>query len=231
MEQDIVFKMAQKLVGVIKPLMDQSLKSMEVDVKKDSKTYYRISRDLFRAVVVCAAQRMMEDGANQKLVFQTIGEHVDAISRDSWRLFLSTRPELAKKVAAEKDTKDKAAASQVKGFKKANPLKCLPGGLLELPVTVAASKVPYCDGEPFEDPPKIGGTITPLKDLSDLGCTCGKGDFDENGVCGCEKEDPEDLAANSDDPGCQGVNCNGCLECEPGCQGEDCSGCAECKGH
>jgi len=124
-----VLKIAKTLVADIKPMMDKALAALGVDLKKDEKEYYKTSRDLLRAVVACAAQKMMEDGANRSLVSQTIREHATGISEDAWALYLESHPEVMEKIKAEKAKATEAEAKTAANFKKANPLKVVQGGL------------------------------------------------------------------------------------------------------
>jgi hypothetical protein len=198
-----ILEIARQTSEVIKPLVDKTLKDFGVSIEKDPKRYYRISRDVLRGIVAAAAQRVMEDGADRALVTQTLYEHAESISNCAWQLFLETHPEVMKKIEMEKGKKDAELVAQASSFKKQNPLKCIPGGLTNPPLvdddTVQLLKA-------FS--PEV---VVPF--AAPAGCACGKGEFDENGECTCEVENPEDMASNSD------------------CLGEDCTGCAECKGH
>jgi len=163
MAKDSVLEIAKKLMGDMKPLIDKALADLGVDIKKNPKDYYRASRDVLRATVICAAQKMMEDGANKQLVSQTVYEHARSIADTSWTLFLSTHPEVAKAIAAKTAKHDVELTEQAKNFKKANPLKIVQGGLgaaspageTEIPFTKEAAEKeevkslddPGCQGE------------------------------------------------------------------------------------
>lgn len=76
----------------IKNMVDTSLKAMGADFKKDPKKYYRASRQVFKAIVAAAAQRILEDGGNRKLLEDTYS------AEDAWELFLELHPEIAAKI-------------------------------------------------------------------------------------------------------------------------------------
>jgi len=78
----------------IKKMVDTALAAMEVDIKKDSKAYFKASRQIFKALVAAAAQRMLEDGANRQLLRDTYSPE------DAWGLFLELHPDIAAKVTA-----------------------------------------------------------------------------------------------------------------------------------
>ena len=71
----------------------------ELQASGDAKAYYDASTTVFQAVIACAMQRMMVDGANRSKVSRRMG------AQNGWELFLATHPEVAAKVTAEKAAK------------------------------------------------------------------------------------------------------------------------------
>jgi len=106
----------------IKDLVDNALKMMKVDVKKDEKAYYKASRQVFKAIAAAAAQRILEEGGNKKLLEDTYSPN------DAWVLFLSRHPDIAATMAAA----EAKAAAKPGGKQKKLGLKLLDGGLSDL---------------------------------------------------------------------------------------------------
>lgn len=76
----------------ISKMIDTTLKAMEVDLKKNPQAYYRGSRQVFKALMAAAAQRMLEDGANTQLLQDTYNP------LDAWELYLTRHPDIAAKL-------------------------------------------------------------------------------------------------------------------------------------
>jgi len=78
----------------------------ELHASGDAKAYFEASNTVLRAVVACAVQRAMDDGAKPRQVSRRLN------STDGFELFLSTHPALAEKIAAEKAAKEAAYKAQ-----------------------------------------------------------------------------------------------------------------------
>jgi hypothetical protein len=106
----------------IKDLVDNALKMMKVGVNKDQKAYFKASRQVFKALAAAAAQRILEEGGNQKLLEDTYSP------ADAWALFLLRHPDIAAKLAAEKPGVPLAPGEKQKKL----GLKLIEGGLPEV---------------------------------------------------------------------------------------------------
>lgn len=105
MTEDKTQELAKQLLSQVLELVNQTIAAQGVSLSdEDKQPYYRASRQVLRAVVAAASQRMFEDGANPALVGNTLR------ARDGWELFLSAHPDIAAKVAAEKEAKQKMLA-------------------------------------------------------------------------------------------------------------------------
>ncbi len=107
----------------LRTLVDDAIKLAGVDLKKDPKTNYKTSRMVFKAMMAAAAQRILEDGGNQKLLEDTYS------TEDAWSLYLLRNPEIAAKLEAQKP---KAPPKPKTGKQKKLGLKLIEGGLSEI---------------------------------------------------------------------------------------------------
>lgn len=90
-------EIAISLQDEVSALVNAKLLALGVSLETDQKGYYKASRDVVKAVVGCAVQRMFSDGANPGMVYET------AVSKNvGWELFLHNNPKIAAKVAKEK---------------------------------------------------------------------------------------------------------------------------------
>ena len=90
-------EIAKSLNTQIRAIVDAKLTELGVSVEKDAKEFYKTSREVTRAVVACATQRMFEDGARPSMVANTVS------TNGGWDLFLELHPEILEKIKAEKE--------------------------------------------------------------------------------------------------------------------------------
>lgn len=93
-----VLSIAKTVLPDVRTMVDAALKFQGVSLETDAPAYYKASRQVFRAFIACAAQRMLEDGAKRSLVRNTASSHA---GEDGWELLLETHPEVKAKVQAE----------------------------------------------------------------------------------------------------------------------------------
>ena len=91
---------AQASVNMSK-VVDTLLTSFEVDKAADPKSYFKVSREVLKALIAALTQRMFDDGANPALV----GETLTKGGRIGWQVFLDAHPEIKAKVEKEQSAK------------------------------------------------------------------------------------------------------------------------------
>lgn len=98
--------------GITK-MIDTTLKAMGVDLKKNPQAYYKGSRQVFKALMAAAAQRMLDDGANTRLLQDTYNP------LDAWELYLTRHPDVAAKLQPKPPAKPKPKLELIEGGKEA----------------------------------------------------------------------------------------------------------------
>lgn len=102
--------MAKGFLGDIGKMIDSALKELGVDLKKNPKAYYKSSRYVFKAIMAAAAQKMLDDGANTRLLADTYNPS------DAWELYLTRHPDIAAKLTP-KPPKSKPKLELIDGGK------------------------------------------------------------------------------------------------------------------
>ncbi len=91
------FALAVSLLSKVEALVSDTLKEQGVNREQDEKAYFQATRNLYRALVACATQRMLDDGATPQFVFERTGSSVQT----GFELFLERHPEVKAKLEAE----------------------------------------------------------------------------------------------------------------------------------
>jgi hypothetical protein len=152
----------------IKNMFDTALKAMEVDIKKNPKAYYKASRMIFKALVAASAQRLLEDGANTKLLSDTY------YPRDAWELYLQLHPDIAAKLEPKPPPKPKAKLQVIEGGKPPDApfaLECASGchGVF---TSVEAWQNHTCETPEQAEAALAEDEEALLKDDDSCGCAC-----------------------------------------------------------